>query len=111
MGAWLDRKGSAWWSLPGAYSGAIGGLLVAALAAKGLLAFSNASLYAMPFLPMWLGSGLGAVVGYRMGPSLGAMESASRFVPATRGWRSNPTGTSGHRKLPRPRLNFSGYRF
>jgi len=111
IGAWLDRKGSAWWALPGAYSGAIGGLLVAALAAKGLPAFSNASLYAMPFLPMWLGSGLGAVAGYRMGPSLGAMESASRFEPSRLGLAFKPDRNKRSREVAEVRLNLLSYRF
>jgi hypothetical protein len=111
IGAWLDRKGSAWWALPGAYSGAIGGLLIAALAAKGLPAFSNASLYAMPFLPMWLGSGLGAVAGYRMGPSLGAMESASRFEPASLGLAFKPDRSRRSQRVAEVKANLLTYRF
>jgi hypothetical protein len=110
IGAWLDRKGSAWWSVPGAYSGAIGGLLFAGLVTNGL-SFENTSLFSMPFLPMWLGGGLGAVAGYRMGPSLGAMGSASRFEPSSFGLAFRPDRSKRPQEVAEVRLNLVSYRF
>jgi hypothetical protein len=111
IGQWLDHKGSAWWSLPGAYSGAIGGLLVAGLAAQGLPSLKNGRLLAMPFLPMWLGAGLGAVAGYRMGPSLGALNMACRLEPPAVGFVFKPAAGGRGQEIAGVRLNALSLRF
>ena len=111
IGQWLDHKGSALWSVPGAYSGAIAGLLIAGLASEGLLSFKNGKLSAMPFLPMWLGAGLGAVAGYRMGPSLGALSMASRLEAPAFGFVFKPAAGGRGQEIAGVRLNALSLRF
>jgi hypothetical protein len=111
IGRWLEPRGSFSWSLTGAYAGAIGGTMIGALSVGKFPPTSGFRPFASPILEMWIGSTLGAVLGYKLGPSLGSLETAGRFSAPNLGIVVEPGKAGQPPEVAGVRVNLLGYRF